>query len=156
MERIIGRKKIEEIRNSLRMPMVSIESFVGSYDIPNFSFYITKKNTSYKILENYKLIEISKTKQLLDILFLFNEFCPCVNFELKENEESNHHSIIAKFGNEELEIVLDETLKVKKILNANKTNIHNLREYFKDTKVRNSIEYSILETALKKQYNIFK
>ena len=154
MERIIGRKKIEEIRNSLRMQMTSISNCMGSYNIPDFEFCIKEANSICKISKDHRLLNLIKSKQFVDMLFLFNEFCPCVKFSLEQPKDYYHYFIQAEFGNEKLSLSYEILSDSVQIYNNKGDYVSNLRDYFKEPLVRNNIEYSILEKSLKIQYGI--
>ena len=170
MERIIGRKKIEEIRDSLRKESFKLypqkmndgkDSFIG--EVPNFLVNIiheTKKSEKYIMNDEYIKDLLCENPLFLNFLTFINEYCPVSSFEMvRDSEKKDVFS--ARFGNSTISIYFRDyritSMSVKSISEGGKpfeTEIMSFHNLLKNERIKGDIEYCILDYALRMQYNI--
>lgn len=160
MERLIGRKKIEEIRATQKVNL--IEVLESSIMAPNF--YL--ENLECYVKDSISFMEsIHSNMDLLKLLNFFNEFCPSAHFNFKDCSSGKDLSIV--FGQVHCEIYLpkgyenepyidiyclDKNIKRKKFFGD--LNKFDLLTFRKSGYFRENSEYATLDKELKTIYNI--
>lgn len=170
MERLIGRKKIEEIRNSLRVETfklypqnVTLENKeIG--EVPNFRVKtLSEGKSTEKFIMNDEYIKdlLCENPLFLTFLSFTNEYCPVARFELIKDNDFVRDIFTASFGNISVSIHFKNhritNMSTRDISNGKKsmeTEVISFHNMLKDETVKASMEYEILDKALRKQYNI--
>ncbi len=160
MERLIGRKKIEEIRISQKVLLTETEG--SAIMVPNFYF----ENIGCYMKDSLSFMEeIPFNNSLLKLLTFFNEFCPSAHFEFQVGPINKLLSIY--FGNVYLEILMPKDFRNKTSINVYVFDRHikntkfsgdldkfDLTRFRKSDYFKESSEYQTLVKELQKQYKI--
>lgn len=167
MDRLIGRKKIEELQNSLMVEIFHLQCYCHekfeTREVPNFKVYNEKIcKDKFIVSSEYLQLLLLKNKEFADFLIFINKVCPVAKFTLKQaSEESStflvsfgNIKMIVPFFNEQIEIMELYNSKSKRYQTVPFTPFFNFYELLKAEGVKESIEYSILEFALREQYGI--
>lgn len=157
-DRIIGRKKIEEIKNRYRVAEVyethkdkGIEA-----KFPNFHISITRNACNTIELRDFFSPEPETfTKEFVDLFYFFQEFCPVADIEINCQESEVYFcfgkmKVIADFYN-------NKAIKLSYILNyeeqyATRKNVESLNSLRKLFAFKNNVEYAIIERKLQDIY----
>ncbi len=165
MERLIGRKKIEEIRKAQKVELVQITDSENPFImeiVPNF--YIENLGC---LIKDFAPIteEILHDEALVKLLNFFNEFCPAAHFEFNSSPINKHLNVY--FGNVYLEIRIPSSYKEKseldvKLVNKRSSQLKfsgnldkfDLNRFRKTNYFKENSEYAVLDKEIRNIYNI--
>lgn len=168
MERLIGRKKIEEIRDSQKVSLMEVEGVRTM--VPNFFF--ENKMCYMKSVTSFTE-ELSHDNALVSLLNFINDYVPAAKFEYSVRKDTTGKSssfeklLNIYFGNIKMKITMpadykelnqievwayEKNTRVKKF--AGDLERFNTFQFKKANYFRESSEYQTLEEHLRSLYNI--